>query len=114
LRSGDGLVLDDGRIVEILSAPEALLEIKTGSVREFARIAWHLGNRHLPTQILDTKLRIRADHVIEAMLRGLGAAVTSIEAPFDPEGGAYVEPEPHIHTQDGHAHKHGDHPHHHD
>jgi urease accessory protein len=107
LRQGDALELEDGRLVEVLSAPEPLAEIKAGDLKQLARVAWHLGNRHLPTQILGTKLRIRRDHVIEDMLRGLGADVREIEAPFDPEGGAYAE---HVQTQ-GHDHGHG-HDHH--
>lgn len=105
LRSGDALALEDGRLVEVLAAPEALVEIRARDPRLFARLAWHLGNRHLPTQILPNKLRIRRDHVIEDMVRGLGAHVVEIEAPFDPEGGAYAE---HVQTQ-GHAHGHHDH-----
>ncbi|MFV0279959.1 MAG: urease accessory protein UreE [Rhodoblastus sp.] len=111
LRSGDALELEDGRLVEVLAAPEALAELKVADVRHLARLAWHLGNRHLSTQILGTKLRIRRDHVIEDMARGLGAAVVEIEAPFDPEGGAYAQ---HVQTH-GHDHHHGhDHGHHDD
>lgn len=116
LRSGDALALEDGRLVEVLSAPEPLAEIKVADLRQLARVAWHLGNRHLPTQILGTKLRIRRDHVIEDMARGIGAEVTGIEAPFDPEGGAYAQPVPtHGHDHHEHGHDHGDHGHgHHD
>ena len=101
LRQGDALELEDGRLVEVLSAPEPLAEIKVGDLKQLARVAWHLGNRHLPTQILGTKLRIRRDHVIEEMARGLGAEVKEIEAPFDPEGGAYAQ---HVPTTHGHEH----------
>ena len=107
LRQGDALELEDGRLVEVLSAPEPLAEIKAGDLKQLARVAWHLGNRHLATQILGAKLRIRRDHVIEDMLRGLGADVREIEAPFDPEGGAYAQ---HVQTQ-GHDHGHGHHDH---
>ena len=110
LRSGDALALEDGRLVEVLSAPEPLAEIRARDANHLLRVAWHLGNRHLPTQILGTKLRIRRDHVIEDMVRGLGAEVKEIEAPFDPEGGAYAQ---HVATQ-GHDNDHGhDHAHHH-
>lgn len=112
LRSGDALALEDGRLVEVLSAPEPLAEIRARDANHLLRVAWHLGNRHLPTQILGTKLRIRRDHVIEDMVRGLGAEVKEIEAPFDPEGGAYAQ---HVmrHGHDrGHGHDH-DHAHHH-
>lgn len=118
LRSGDALALEDGRLVEVLSAPEPLAEIKVGDLKQLARVAWHLGNRHLPTQILGAKLRIRRDHVIEDMARGLGAEVTEIEAPFDPEGGAYAQHvATHGHEHHGHEHRHrhaDDHGHGHD
>ncbi len=113
LRSGDALALEDGRVVEVLSAPEPLAEISARDSKHLVRVAWHLGNRHLPTQILGSKLRIRRDHVIEEMARGLGAEVKQIEAPFDPEGGAYAQ---HVATH-GHDHAHGHehgHDHHHD
>ncbi len=87
LRGGDALVLDDGRLIEVVAAPEPLVEIR-GS-----------------TQIVGKGLRIRRDHVIEAMVKGLGARVIEIEAPFDPEGGAYAS--------GGHGHAHDDHAHHH-
>lgn len=118
LRGGDALVLEDGRLVEVVAAPEPLLEIKGSDPHHLIRVAWHLGNRHLPTQIMPKGLRIRRDHVIEAMVKGLGARVIEIEAPFDPEGGAYAgaahgrAPEEQEHA--GHGHAHGDHHHHHD
>jgi urease accessory protein len=93
LRGGDGLSLEDGRIVEVVAAPEQLAEIRASDGLAFARVAWHLGNRHLPTEILPRALRIRRDPVIEAMAEGLGARVVELEAPFNPEGGAYVKPE---------------------
>ncbi|MGD9737927.1 MAG: urease accessory protein UreE [Bauldia sp.] len=89
LRHGDGLALEDGTIVLVESAAEDLAEIAAPDRDTFVRIAWHLGNRHLPTQVLGDRLRIRRDHVIEAMVEGLGGTVTAITAPFDPEGGAY-------------------------
>jgi urease accessory protein len=89
LHDGDGLVLDDGSVVNVAGKPEALLEITAATSHELARLAWHLGNRHTDLQVVGDKLRIRRDHVLEAMLRGLGAKVTPIEAPFDPERGAY-------------------------
>ncbi|WP_315775469.1 MULTISPECIES: urease accessory protein UreE [unclassified Bradyrhizobium] len=111
LRGGDALVLEDGRLIEVVAAAEPLLEIRAADPHHLVRLAWHLGNRHLPTQILAKSLRIRRDHVIEAMVKGLGARVIEIEAPFDPEGGAYAEPS-HAHGDDDHDH-HG-HDHHHD
>jgi urease accessory protein len=122
LRGGDALVLDDGRLVEVVAAPEPLIEIRGSDPQHLVRVAWHLGNRHLPTQITARGLRIRRDHVIEAMVKGLGARVIEIEAPFDPEGGAYaggghdhaLEPHAgHDHASHDHGHRHhGDHDHH--
>jgi urease accessory protein len=111
LRGGDALVLDDGRLVEVVAAPEPLVEIRGADPHHLIRVAWHLGNRHLPTQIMPKGLRIRRDHVIEAMVKGLGARVVEIEAPFDPEGGAYADPA-HDHAHDDHAHHHHEHDHH--
>ena len=90
LRGGDALVLEDGRLIEVVAAAEPLLEIRGADPLHLVRVAWHLGNRHLPTQIMPKGLRIRRDHVIEAMVKGLGARIIEIEAPFDPEGGAYA------------------------
>ena len=122
LRGGDALVLDDNRLIEVVAAPEPLIEIRGADPQHLVRIAWHLGNRHLPTQITAKGLRIRRDHVIEAMVKGLGARVIEIEAPFDPEGGAYAggghahapESDPQHHAAHDHSsHDHGNH-HHHD
>src|SRR5271163_3732961 len=113
LRAGDGLELDDGRVVEVVAAPEPLAEIRAADPAALTRIAWHFGNRHLPTELLKKSLRIRRDPVIEEMARGLGAQVVAIEAPFNPEGGAYVRgPEAaHDHDHDHHDHDHHDHHH---
>ena len=89
LRDGDGLVLDDGTMVRVVGRPELLIEIAAANTHELARLAWHIGNRHVDLQIVGDRLRIRRDHVIEDMLRGLGARLLPIEAPFDPEHGAY-------------------------
>jgi urease accessory protein len=105
LRGGDALVLEDGRLVEVVAAAEPLVEIKGTDPHHLIRVAWHLGNRHLPTQIMPKALRIRRDHVIEAMVKGLGARVIEIEAPFDPEGGAYAEAATHGQAHDAHAHE---------
>jgi len=116
LRHGDALVLEDGRLVEVLAAPEPLLEIRCADPLHLARIAWHLGNRHLPSQIFPKYIRIRRDHVIAEMAKQLGAKVIEIEAPFDPEGGAYESGgHSHAHDQDhDHHHQGHAHPHHHD
>ena len=89
LRDGDGLLLDDGAIVRVAGNPEPLVEIAAADSQALARLAWHIGNRHVDVQVVGDRLRIRRDHVIEDMLRGLGAVLHPIEAPFDPEPGAY-------------------------
>ena len=103
LRHGDGLVMEDGRIVEVRAKPEALLEVRGRDDQHLARLAWHLGNRHLPASIEPARILIRPDHVIAAMLIGLGAEVSAVEAPFDPEGGAYAQAEGHSAGQHGHT-----------
>lgn len=118
LLSDCGLKLEDGRVVRVVAAAEPLLEVRGQSPDHLVRLAWHLGNRHLPTQILGQKLRIRQDHVIEDMLTGLGAKVRRIEAPFDPEGGAYglgtvTGHDHHGHDHHGHDHGHDHHAHDH-
>jgi urease accessory protein len=107
LRHGDGLVLDDGGVVEVCAKPERLLEIHAHEESELVRIAWHLGNRHLPVQLLGDRIRIRADHVIEEMVEGLGGYVDAIEAPFDPEAGAYAGGHQHHNHDDDDEHRHG-------
>lgn len=125
LRGGDALVLEDDRLIEVVAAPEPLIEIRCRDASDLVRIAWHLGNRHLPTQLIARGLRIRRDHVIEEMVRGLGARVIEIEAPFDPEGGAYAtaaaqaghahdhDHHEHVHAQGGHGYHHAHHHHEH-
>lgn len=110
LRDGDGLVLDDGSMVRVCGKPEPLVEIAASSPNALARLAWHLGNRHTDVQIVGERLRIRRDHVLEDMLRGLGAALSFLDAPFDPESGAYAGGPIHGHAH-GHAHGRGDHGH---
>ena len=116
LRGGDGLRLEDGRTVEVVAEPEPLAEIRAADPLALARLAWHLGNRHLPIEILPRGLRIRRDPVIESMAGGLGARVIALDAPFNPEGGAYVKAKG---GGDSHGHDHGhrhdhDHDHGHD
>jgi len=105
LAAGDGLRLEDGRIVAVEAAPERLLEIVCRDERALARIAWHLGNRHLATEIGARVVYIRDDHVIVDMLERLGAAVRRVQRPFNPEGGAYSQ------GGAGHGHSHGHHHH---
>jgi urease accessory protein len=100
LRDGDLLRLDDGRLIAVRAASEPFLEVTANSPADLARLAWHLGNRHTPVQVLDEGLlRLAPDHVLEAMLRGLGGFVTRTTALFAPEGGAYAH--------GGHASAHG-------
>ena len=89
LRDGDGLLLDDGAVVGVIGKPEPLYEITASNTGELARLAWHLGNRHADVQLVGERLRIRRDHVLAAMLERLGAQLTEVVAPFDPESGAY-------------------------
>jgi urease accessory protein len=85
-------------LVEVVAAPELLLEIRCADARHLARIAWHIGNRHVPVQVLSDALRIRRDHVLADLARQLGANVVEIEAPFTPEGGAYQSAQAHEHV----------------
>jgi urease accessory protein len=98
LREGDGLAVDAG-VVRVCARAEKLLEIHAHDESEIVRIAWHLGNRHLPVQLVGERIRIRDDHVIREMVEGLGGHVEEMEAPFDPEAGAYAG---------GHQHHHDD------
>ena len=107
LRHGDLLVLDDGRTIAVEAAPERLGEIEAGGAGALMRIAWHLGNRHLPTQLMGDRIRIRHDHVIVDMVHGLGGRTREVREAFDPEGGAYG-----FGATMGHHHDHG-HDHHH-
>lgn len=91
LGDGDGLHLEDGNWVAVTAAPEPLLEVIPDSQYHLMRLVWHIGNRHLQAELLTDRIRIRPDQVIAEMLRGLGAKVTEVMAPFQPEGGAYEE-----------------------
>jgi len=94
---GDGLQLEDGRLLKVQAASKDLVEIRHEDPIQLTRLAWHLGNRHLPTEIRDHVLLIRPDHVIEDMLRGFGADLQKVQAAFQPEGGAYGHVHPHEH-----------------
>src|ERR1700744_4307978 len=89
LRTDDALLLDDGTQVEVVAEPEPLIEARAVDLPALARLAWHLGDRHVPVQIFERKLRLKRDPAIEALLQSLGAKVAAIDAPFEPEGGAY-------------------------
>ena len=95
LDHGGVLILDNGREVEILAAPEVLLEV---TAPDLARIAWHIGNRHTPCQIEKGRLLIQTDHVIRNMLLKIGASVREVREPFTPEGGAYGHGKTHGHS----------------
>ena len=105
LRDGDGLAVDSG-VVTVRAQREDLMEIRAHDQGDLIRIAWHLGNRHLPVQLLGDRIRIRADHVIGEMVRAVGGHVDLIQAPFDPEAGAYAGGGDHHHddADDDHAH----------
>jgi urease accessory protein len=106
LRGGDLVTTSDGRVIEVVAAPEALLHIESGWL---ARIAYHLGERHVPVQVGEGFLRVAADHALEEVVKKLGAAVKRVEAPFEPEAGAGSVA--HDHDDDHHHHSHG-HEHH--
>lgn len=107
LRDGDGLALTGGGVVRVTAKPEPLLEVRAATPEGLIRLAWHIGNRHLAAAVCADRILIRRDHVIAHMLEHQGATVREVEAPFDPEGGAYDDHSPHDH---GHGH----HDHHHD
>lgn len=100
LRQGDAFALEDGRLVEVVAAPEALI---AATAQNLARIAWHVGNRHAPCQVEPGRLLVLRDRVMRDMLLRLGAAVEDVDAPFTPEGGAYGEGHPMGHTHLGDA-----------
>lgn len=94
LAHGDAFELDDGRLIEVIAAPEPLLEI----IGDLPRLAWHIGNRHTPCQIEQGRLLIARDHVLRAMLDQLGATLREVTEPFTPEGGAYGHGRTHGHS----------------
>ena len=100
LRHGDRIRAADGRVAEVMAAPEALVEARTDDPLLLARAAYHLGNRHVAVDLAPGVLRFPADHVLADMLRGLGLEIAEVMAPFEPESGAYG-------TQGGHAHPQG-------
>jgi urease accessory protein len=119
LCTDDLLELDDGNLVEVVAAPEPLIEARTTDLAALARLAWQLGDRHVPVQFLPNRLRVQRAAAIEALLVSLGARPRMIEAPFEPEGGAYASSDGHAHAQEhnhahGHHHGHAHGHHHHD
>lgn len=99
LRHDDVVALDDGSFIEIVAKPEALIEARAADVSALARIAWHLGDRHIAVQLLPNRVRALRTPATEELLKALGAKVAMIDAPFEPEGGAYE-----VHAHHGHAH----------
>ena len=113
LRTDDLLELEDGRLIEVVAAPEPLIEARATDVAALARLAWHLGDRHIPVQVLPNRIRAQRDPAVEALLTSLGVKLAQIEAPFEPEGGAYAQaPAQGHHEHDHHGHGHHDHAHH--
>jgi urease accessory protein len=102
LRGGDRLQSSDGRLVEVVAAPEELSIVRSNDNRQLARAAYHLGNRHIAVQITADSIRYLKDHVLDDMLRGLGLQVASEVLPFEPEAGAYAT----SHGHGGHSHEH--------
>lgn len=98
LQHGDRLVLADGRNVEVIAGEEQLYEVRGRDAEHLTRLAWHLGNRHLSAQIERDRLLIKRDPVMRAMLLGLGAHLSEVSEPFQPEYGAY-----HSHGEHSHA-----------
>ena len=113
LRGGDLVTASDGRVIEVVAEPEKVLHVVCNSPAELAKAAYHLGNRHVPVQVGEGFLRLAADHVLEEMLKKLGAKVRHMEAPFEPEAGAYAGGG-HQHDEMGHGGKIHDHHHDHD
>ena len=103
MADGDGLQLEDGRWLKVQAAAEMLVEVRHKDPYQLMRLAWHLGNRHVTTEIRGEVLRIRPDHVIEDMLHGFGADLITVQAPFQAEGGAYSG---HDHSRDDSEHRH--------
>jgi urease accessory protein len=97
IRHADRLLLSDGRVVAVEAAPEALLEVHAHDAPALARIAYHIGNRHVPLQVGNGFLRLLPDHVLQAMIEGLGGHVHRVSAGFQPESGAYGHS--HVHHQ---------------
>jgi urease accessory protein len=116
LSDGDAVKLEDGRLVEVKAAPQRLLEIRAENPLRLLRVAWHIGNRHAPAEVLADAIYIEEDHVLAEMVRGQGCTATPVERPFQPERGAYDHDcgHDHHHDHDHHDHDHAHHGHGHD
>lgn len=106
LADGDGLALTEGGFVAVRAAPEDLVEVTAATPALLARLAWHVGNRHVPAELAGERILIRDDHVIVAMVEGLGGRVRRVRVPFTPERGAYAAQGPHEHHHHDHDHAH--------
>lgn len=116
LEHGDGLALEDGRVIGVRAAAQRLYEVRCDDHHALPRVAWHIGNRHTPAEFTHHAVYIEEDHVLAEMLKGLGCRVESVIRPFHPERGAYdgaSRGHGHSHDHD-HSDSHGDHHHHHD
>jgi len=113
LHTDDALLLDDGALVEVVAEPEPLLELRVEDPVKLARLAWHFGDNHIPVEIKKNRLRLQRNPELEAALTASGLKLTTIEAPFDPEGDAPHAGD-HHHHHDHHHHDHGHHHHAHD
>ena len=102
LGHGDLLLTETGETIEVIAAQELLYEVTPKDRLHLVELAWHLGNRHLPAEIKPGRILIRPDHVIQAMLEGLGARLSAVQMPFRPEGGAYAAPANHEHSHEHH------------
>jgi urease accessory protein len=106
MADGDGLQLEDGNWLKVQAAAELIVEVRHKDPNQLMRLVWHLGNRHLPTEIRNQVLCVRPDHVIEGLLHRFGADLVRAQAPFQPEGGAYGGHGHHQnHADDGHHHE---------
>ncbi len=106
---GDGLQLEDGRVIKVLAEAEELLQVRGQDSHHLLQLAWHLGNRHLEAQIEEDRILVRRDHVIRDMLTGLGATTAEVIEPFSPQGGAYQghgHGDSHHHSHAGQSHDH--------
>ena len=112
LRGGDYLQADSGEVIQVIAADQSVMRVTATTSQELTRAAYHLGNRHVPLEIGDGWLKLEADSVLQDMLLGLGVMVESLQAPFEPESGAYASTGEHHHHDDGHSHVH-EHGHHH-
>lgn len=111
LCDGDGLELDDGGLSRLIAAAETMLEVRAEDPRHLARLAWHIGNRHVALQVFEdgSALRLRDARVLETMMKGLGAELRHVHAPFSPESGAYSKHHGHSHDALGSGgHRHDD------